>query len=91
MSQSIKTRVGAMSVKRDSKELRKLIEAVLVDLGALRTPAAANVTDVAALASAVDTLAAKLNSDAGVTDANYSVANAAAVTASAPAALTLTS
>jgi len=38
------------------------------------------VVDVTALATAVDVLAAKLNADAGVTDTDYSTANAAAVT-----------
>ncbi len=36
--------------------------------------------DVTALATAVDVLAAKLNADAGVTDTDFSTANAAAVT-----------
>jgi hypothetical protein len=88
---SIKQRIGAMPDHRDAKELKKVLDAILVDLTALRTTVAANVTDVAALAGAVDTLATKLNADLGVTDEDYSAANAAAVTASAPSALTTTS
>ncbi len=91
MSESIKERVSGLCVNSDKKELQKLLDAALVDSAALRTIIAANVTDIAALAVAVDVLTAKLNSDAGVTDTNYSVVNAAAVTASAPSALTLIS
>lgn len=113
MSQSVKQRLQALSTKVDVKELRPLIEAILTDLGVLRTPAAASivdytagraeiaklVTDITTLATALDTLAAKLNLDGGVTDVDYfrlnaaaiTAANPAAVTATAPAALTLTS
>jgi hypothetical protein len=38
-------------------------------------------TDIANLAAAVDTMATKLNADAGVTDTNYATGNAAARTA----------
>jgi len=104
MSESIKQRTGAMSGRKDSGELRKLIEATLVDLGVLRVPSVASiadytagraeivklVTDITALATALDTLATKLNNDAGVTDENYSTVNAAAITAADPAAVTAT-
>lgn len=85
----IKTATGAMSVSKDKAAVRQLMEATLADNAALRATVAALVTDVTALATAVDVLAAKLNLDAGVTDENYAVTNEAAVTATAPAALTL--
>lgn len=69
MAESVKQRMGALSNNGDAKELKKLIDCVQVD--------------VTALATAVDVLAAKLNADAGVTDTDYSVANAAAVTLNA--------
>ena len=90
-NKSIKNRLQAMSNQADIRELRPLLNAVYTDLTEIRTELAATVTDVATLAAAVDTLAAKLNADAGVTDENYAETNAAAVTASAPDALTLTS
>ena len=87
---SIKKRVNSLSIGRDQREVKPLFDAILADLGGLNTPAAASVVDIAALATAVDVLAAKLNADGGVTDENYSVANAAAVTGATPATLTLT-
>lgn len=66
MAQSIKRRVGAMSGNKDNRELRKLMSAIRVD--------------IVALATALDVLAAKLNADGGVTDEDYSIVNAAAVT-----------
>lgn len=90
MSESVSRRTNAMSIGADARQLRKLLDAALADNTALRATIAANVTDIAALATAVDTLAAKLNADAGVTDTDYSTGNAAAVTGSAPSALTLT-
>lgn len=114
MSNSIKQRMNGISCKRDAQELRSLLETILVDLGVLRTPAGALVTDytagraeivklvtdISALRTTVaalqvdcanrlanhNTLIAKLNADAGVTDIDYAVATAA--TASAPAAIT---
>lgn len=90
MSQSVKGRTGAMAGGKDSRELRPLLEAMLADLTALRATIATNVTDVAALATAVDVLAAKLNSDSGVNDTDFSVVNAAAVTAAPPSTLITT-
>ena len=69
---------------------RPLLDAVLTDLTELRTELAAAVADVARVAGALDTLATKLNADAGVTDVNYATGNVAALTASTPGALTLT-
>lgn len=54
---SIKKRLQAMSNNKDAEELRQLIQAILVDLTALK--------------SAVDAMATKLNADAGVTDTDY--------------------
>ena len=94
--------MSALSCNRDSITLRRLFSALLVDLTALLTTVTASIVDYTAgraqivklvadnlaLATAVDALAAKLNSDAGVTDTDYSTANAAAVTAADPAAVT---
>jgi len=77
-------------IKKAFDALIDNIEQAVVDLTALRATVAANVTDVATLAGALDTLATKLNADGGVTDEDYSAVNAAAVTASAPSALTVT-
>lgn len=74
----------AIGSKPDSRELRPLFEAILTDITASRTA-------LLTLATSVDTLAAKLNADAGVTDTNYSTGNAAAVTAAAPTTFTLKS
>lgn len=48
MSQSIKKRMQALSINRDARELRPLVEAILTDLGVLRTPTAASITDYTA-------------------------------------------
>jgi hypothetical protein len=90
MSESISRRVKGVRDQKAASNLEKLLDAVLADLTALRSTVAANVTDVAALAANVDTLAAKLNADGGVTDEDYDETNAAGVTASAPSALTTT-
>ena len=89
MSQSIKQRMGAISNGKDAAELRKVLEAVLVDLTALRSTVAALVTDNANRVANHNTLIAKLNADDGVTDADYAAATAA--TSSAPSALTTSS
>ena len=81
--------MGAMPSKVDAREMRPLLDAVLTDLTELRTELAAAVADVARVAGALDTLATKLNADAGVTDTNYATGNSAAITASTPGALTL--
>ena len=87
---SIKRRIGAMPSKADAREVRPLLDAVLTDLTELRTELAAAVADVKRVAGALDTLATKLNADAGVTDTNYATGNSAAITAATPGALTLT-
>ena len=79
-----------MPSKVDAREMRPLLDAVLTDLTELRTELAAAVADVARVAGALDTLATKLNADAGVTDTNYGTGNVAALTAATPGALTLT-
>lgn len=84
---SIKTRTGALSISRDAKEIRALLEADLVDMAALRATVAAAIVDITALDTSIDTLIAKLNLDGGVTDVNY--AGAVAMTAAAPSALTV--
>jgi len=57
MPESIKARMSALSDRITDRETRKLFEAILVDLTAIRT--------------SVTTLTAKLDADAGVTDTNY--------------------
>lgn len=89
MSKSIKQRVGGLSCRPDAEQLRVLLNAVLADNTALRSTVAALVADITELDSTIDTLVAKMNADAGITDTDY--AGAAAMTASAPSELTLTS
>jgi hypothetical protein len=66
---------SAASVQTD---LDAVEASVIVDLGNLRTAVIAALT-------ALDTLATKLNADAGVTDTNYATNN---VSGSSPAAIT---
>lgn len=75
--------------KTFTDELKVDLTALIADVTALRTPVAALVTDMATRISDHNTLRAKLNLDAGVTDADYAAATA--ITAAAPAALTVTS
>lgn len=70
----------------DEQDERTVLNALLADITAIRAEVVKLVTDAAALKSAHDTMATKLNADAGVTDTNY--AAVAAMTAAAPAALT---
>ena len=72
---SIKRRTNALVNVGDSRELKQLLDATRSDLYALAT-------DVAAIAAALDTLATKLNADAGVTDEDYDATNAAGLTSS---------
>ena len=67
MSKSIKLRTAAMANKEDAKQVKVLLDAVLADQAALR----AN----------FNTLRAKLNLDAGVTDVDYAAATAATLLA----------
>lgn len=84
-------------VAADLAALRTPTAAAVADLGALRTPMVDDIADLAAVITAVNalredhnTLIAKLNLDAGVTDTNYaaSTASVVAATAVAPGALT---
>jgi hypothetical protein len=100
MGVKLKQRLNAMPGKRGSQELqviaatleadmialRATVAALVVDITALRTTVAALVVDNANRLANHNTLIAKLNLDAGVTDENYAVATAA--TSAAPAALT---
>lgn len=79
MAASLKQHLGALNDKADAKEMRKILEATLVDLTALRA-------SHLLLTAKIDVLATKLNADAGVTDTNYAVNFA---TATDPAALTV--
>ena len=71
-----------------SGSLNTVLDAIVADLTALRATVAAAVVDITALDTAFDTLVAKMNLDGGITDVNY--AGAAAMTATAPSALTTT-
>lgn len=64
-----------------------LLAAMLTDITAIRAEVVKLVTDMASRISDHNTLIAKLNADAGVTDTNYAAATA--ITAAAPAALTV--
>jgi len=75
-TESIKKRTARLEVL-DSIALQKLLEEARADIALLRA-------DNATLAAALDTLATKLNADAGVTDVNYATGNAAAVTSGTP-------
>lgn len=67
MAESIKQRLGAHRPRIEETELRKLLEAALADLTALR--------------AAVVAITAKLDADGGVTDTNYAATcNPAALT-----------
>ena len=63
MSQSIKQRTAGIANNKDAKELRFLLDATLADLASSRAEVVALVTDVGALATALDVLAAKLTPD----------------------------
>ena len=86
MSESIKQRLGALQDANLNRNLLMLLNAILVDLTALRTVQAKLVTDMGTRITNHNTLVTKLNADAGVTDTDY--ASATAITATAPAALT---
>lgn len=74
------------SILTDITALKAANDKVLADITAIRNEVVKLVTDMASRISNHNTLVAKLNLDAGVTDENYAVATAA--TASNPAALT---
>lgn len=62
---------------------------VIADMTAIRAGVIAALTAIDTLAGALNTLATKLNADAGVTDTNYAAANAVNnASTSSPAALT---
>lgn len=83
------TNIGqeANAMPDGGEEISRLLGAVVDDLTALRTVVNILVTDMGTRISNHNTLVTKLNSDAGVTDTNY--ANATAITATAPPALTI--
>jgi trehalose-6-phosphate synthase len=76
------------------KDLRKVFEAIYDELAALRTLAnelradhATNIASIGEIETWAETLAAKLNADAGVTDENYdaTITNSPAATLAAAA------
>jgi hypothetical protein len=66
---------------------RALLTAMLADITAIRAEVVKLVTDMGSRISDFNTLTTKLNADDGVTDTNYAAATA--ITAAAPAALTV--
>ena len=89
MSQSIKQRLSKFEAGQ-AYELRILLEAALADIVKLRADLvalkAASEANTTALDTALDVLIAKMNLDAGITDANY----AASLTAMTATTLTST-
>lgn len=85
---SIKQGCNNIVPSQNGVELQRVLAAMLADLTATRAEVVKLVADAAVLKAAHDTLIAKLNLDAGVTDVNY--AATAAMTAADPAALTTT-
>jgi hypothetical protein len=79
------TKISSIPVDPDVK---KVIADLHADLTALRATVAALVVDSANRVANHNTLIAKLNLDAGVTDVNYAAATAQ--TSAAPAALVVT-
>lgn len=65
MAESISNRLNVIASNKDSRELKALLLAVLADN--------------TRLATALDTLAVKLNADTGVTDEDYAANNAASI------------
>jgi len=65
----------------------ELLNAILADYTAIRAEVVKLVTDMATRIANHNTLIAKLNADGGVTDADYAAAGA--MTAAAPAAVTV--
>lgn len=72
-TKSIKKILAKQPDKRTAAELRSLYEAALTDITALKTA-------VTALIASHNTLATKLNADAGVTDTNYAQSTATSPT-----------
>ena len=62
MAQSIKQRTQGLSIRRDARELKFLLDAALTDLAASKT--------------AFDTLVAKMNLDTGIGDDDYAAPGA---------------
>jgi hypothetical protein len=83
----IKTATAAMQGAQNKKTTRQLLEATRSDLATLRAVVIQLVTDNANRIANHNTLIAKLNLDAGVTDEDYAAGTEAV--SSNPAALTL--
>lgn len=88
MAESITKRINAIPDNLTGRELKKILDAILVDLAAQKVAIDALVTDMASRISNHNTLRTKLNADAGVTDTDYAAATA--ITAVATAALSTT-
>lgn len=76
------------SLDNENQTIENQLESLLTDLTAVRAEVVKLVTDNANRVANHNTLIAKLNADAGVTDTDY--ASATAAVAAAPAALTTT-
>lgn len=88
MAESITKRVAAIPDNLTGRELKKVLDTILVDLAAQKVAIDALVTDMATRITNHNTLRTKLNADAGVTDTDYAAATA--ITAVATAALSTT-
>lgn len=94
MSEKIQTYINQVKDGAAQRALQAIFQAVDTELDALRTLANeckvdvnALVTDATAIRTAVTSITAKLDLDAGVTDTNYaSTCNPAAITATTIAA-----
>ena len=80
MAEKISSRLMGFVNAHEEKNLRILLNAAQVDIAAQRTA-------IVAINAKLDVLTAKLNADAGVTDANYATNFASTLN---PAALTFT-
>lgn len=85
---SISQTANAAGDTKVAINLNAILQAVLVDITALRANQALIQADLATTRTALNTALTKLNADAGVTDTNYAAAGA--LTSSAPSALTVT-
>lgn len=85
---SISQTANAAGDTKVAINLNAILQAVLVDITALRANQALIQADLATTRTALNTALTKLNADAGVTDTNYAAAGA--LTSAAPSALTVT-
>lgn len=88
MSATTDARLASLSNNKDAAQLRFIVSEVEAGVRLMTEPHVDIVTavnalivDITALATALDVVAGKLNADDALTDVDYSVVNAAAITA----------